>query len=48
VESCFADLDYCSDNAAMIGRAAVDAYVMEDFIESDDLDVYSRVSLEKK
>lgn len=46
VETLFADLQYCSDNAAMIGRAALDAYEEERFIAIDDLDVHSRVSLE--
>lgn len=46
VETVFADLEYCSDNAAMIGRAALDAYEEEKFITIDDLDVHSRVSLE--
>jgi len=46
VETLFADLEYCSDNAAMIGRAALDAYGEERFVAIDDLDVQSRVSLE--
>jgi len=45
-EVLFADLEYCSDNAAMIGRAAIDAYGLDAFIEMDDLDVKSRVDLE--
>lgn len=47
VETVFAELEYCSDNAAMIGRAGVDAYEQEQFIDMDELDVQSRVDLEK-
>ncbi|BAF70769.1 tRNA (adenosine(37)-N6)-threonylcarbamoyltransferase complex transferase subunit TsaD [Nitratiruptor sp. SB155-2] len=33
----FAKLEYCSDNAAMIGRAAVEAFLMNDFTDMDAL-----------
>ena len=33
----FAPLQYCSDNAAMIGRAAIEAYKMGDFIDMAEL-----------
>ena len=36
-------LQYCSDNAAMIGRVAVEQYKKNDFIKIDDIDVYSRI-----
>ncbi|MFA7082980.1 MAG: tRNA (adenosine(37)-N6)-threonylcarbamoyltransferase complex transferase subunit TsaD [Arcobacteraceae bacterium] len=36
-------LQYCSDNAAMIGRVAVEQYKIGDFIDIESLDVYSRV-----
>jgi len=44
----FAEPEYCSDNAAMIGRAAIDAYKEEIFVNIDDLDVKSRVDLESE
>ncbi|BCD60964.1 MULTISPECIES: tRNA (adenosine(37)-N6)-threonylcarbamoyltransferase complex transferase subunit TsaD [unclassified Nitratiruptor] len=33
----FAKLEFCSDNAAMIGRAAVEAFLMNDFTDMDAL-----------
>ncbi len=33
----FAPLEFCSDNAAMIGRAAIEAYKMGDFIDMEEL-----------
>jgi N6-L-threonylcarbamoyladenine synthase len=38
-------LQYCSDNAAMIGRVAVEHYKAGDFTAVDELDVFSRTSL---
>jgi len=38
-------LQYCSDNAAMIGRVAVEQYKAGDFTAVDELDVFSRTSL---
>jgi len=36
-------LKYCSDNAAMIGRVAIEQYKEKDFISIDEIDVKSRV-----
>lgn len=36
-------LKYCSDNAAMIGRVAVEQYKIKDFIEIDKIDIHSRL-----
>jgi len=36
-------LKYCSDNAAMIGRVAVEQYKMNDFIKVDEIDIQSRL-----
>ena len=36
-----APLKYCSDNAAMIGRYALDAYAKKQFIDPDKIDVVS-------
>ncbi len=38
-------LKYCSDNAAMIGRVAVEQYKAGDFTSFEELDVFSRVAL---
>jgi N6-L-threonylcarbamoyladenine synthase len=38
-------LQYCSDNAAMIGRVAVEQYKTGDFTPLNELDVFSRVAL---
>lgn len=38
-----AELKYCSDNAAMIGRVACEQYEKEDFISIDEIDIQSRV-----
>jgi N6-L-threonylcarbamoyladenine synthase len=38
-------LKYCSDNAAMIGRVAVEHYKVGDFTPLNELDVFSRVAL---
>jgi len=38
-----AKLSYCSDNALMIGRCAIDAYKENDFINYKDLDIMSRI-----
>jgi N6-L-threonylcarbamoyladenine synthase len=37
------ELKYCSDNAAMIGRVAVEQYKQNDFISIEDIDVQSRI-----
>lgn len=37
------ELKYCSDNAAMIGRVAVEQYKQNDFITIEDIDVQSRI-----
>ncbi|WP_428026230.1 tRNA (adenosine(37)-N6)-threonylcarbamoyltransferase complex transferase subunit TsaD [Arcobacter sp.] len=39
------ELKYCSDNAAMIGRVAVEQYKVSDFISIDELDVQTRVKV---
>ncbi|TLS72504.1 tRNA (adenosine(37)-N6)-threonylcarbamoyltransferase complex transferase subunit TsaD [Aliarcobacter thereius] len=36
-------LKYCSDNAAMIGRVAVEQYKIKDFIKLEELDIKTRV-----
>ena len=36
-------LKYCSDNAAMIGRVAVEQYKQKEFTKLDDIDVQSRL-----
>ncbi|HEY9190693.1 MAG TPA: tRNA (adenosine(37)-N6)-threonylcarbamoyltransferase complex transferase subunit TsaD [Sulfurovum sp.] len=36
-----APLQYCSDNAAMIGRYALEAYKKKDFIDPDKIDIVS-------
>jgi len=36
-----APLEYCSDNAAMIGRYAIDAYEREQFIDPNEIDIVS-------
>ncbi|MDX4027031.1 tRNA (adenosine(37)-N6)-threonylcarbamoyltransferase complex transferase subunit TsaD [Aliarcobacter skirrowii] len=36
-------LEYCSDNAAMIGRVAVEQFKQQDFTSIDNLDVQTRV-----
>lgn len=36
-------LKYCSDNAAMIGRVAVEQYKQDDFIDIDEIDIQSRI-----
>ena len=38
------DLKFCSDNAAMIGRYAIDAYDREDFVQIDDIRVNPKTS----
>ena len=37
------ELKYCSDNAAMIGRVAVEQYKQNDFITIEKIDVQSRI-----
>ena len=36
-----APLEYCSDNAAMIGRYALDAYDKKQFVDPDKIDIVS-------
>lgn len=38
-------LEYCSDNAAMIGRTALDAYLQQRFSDAKTIEVRSRVDL---
>ena len=37
------ELKYCSDNAAMIGRVAVEQFKINDFISIDEIDVQTRI-----
>src|SRR5574344_2178359 len=37
------DLKYCSDNAAMIGRIAIEQYKNKDFINIEDIDIKTRL-----
>lgn len=37
------DLKYCSDNAAMIGRVAVEQYKIKDFVSISQIDVQTRI-----
>lgn len=37
------ELKYCADNAAMIGRVAVEQYKQKDFITIQNIDVQSRI-----
>lgn len=37
------ELEYCSDNAAMIGRVAIEQYIQNDFVAIDEIDIASRV-----
>lgn len=39
-----APMEYCSDNAAMIGRVAIEQYLHNDFVEINEIDVQSRVN----
>ena len=36
-------LEFCSDNAAMIGRVAVEQYLNNDFVSYNDIDIQSRI-----
>lgn len=36
-------LEYCADNAVMIGRCAIDGYKNQDFINYKDLDIITRI-----
>jgi len=36
-------LEYCSDNAVMIGRCAIDGYKQKDFVSFDKLDIITRI-----
>lgn len=44
----FADLNYCSDNAAMIGRAALELYKEEKFIDTASLQSHSKSLISTK
>jgi len=44
----YPELKYCSDNAAMIGRVAVEMYKNEDFINYNELEVKPRVEFKKQ
>ncbi len=37
------ELKYCSDNAAMIGRVAIEQYKIQEFISYEDIDIQSRL-----
>ncbi|WP_024955074.1 tRNA (adenosine(37)-N6)-threonylcarbamoyltransferase complex transferase subunit TsaD [Sulfurospirillum arcachonense] len=39
-----ADMQFCSDNAAMIGRCAIDAYRLKRFAKLDEIDVNPRTN----
>lgn len=38
-----ADMEFCSDNAAMIGRCAIDAYGLKRFVKLEDIRVNPRI-----
>ncbi|MEA3289088.1 MAG: tRNA (adenosine(37)-N6)-threonylcarbamoyltransferase complex transferase subunit TsaD [Campylobacterota bacterium] len=38
-----AELQYCSDNAAMIGRVAVEQYLNDEFVNINDIDITTRI-----
>ncbi len=38
-----APLEYCSDNAVMIGRCAIDAFKQSDFIDFEKLDILAKI-----
>ncbi len=42
-ELLLADLKYCSDNAAMIGRVAIEQYKENDFISINDIDITPKI-----
>ena len=37
------ELKYCSDNAAMIGRVAIEQYLNNEFVDINEIDVQSRI-----
>jgi len=39
-----APMEYCSDNAAMIGRVAIEQYLINDFVKVNEIDVQSRIN----
>ena len=41
-----APLEYCSDNAAMIGRYAIDLYHKNEFIDPNEIDIISTKKLQ--
>jgi N6-L-threonylcarbamoyladenine synthase len=48
LKSLFAPLEYCSDNAAMIARAALEAYRAGEFCDPSNVAIVSRISLERR
>ncbi len=44
-ELLLSELKYCSDNAAMIGRIAVEQYLQKDFTTIEAIDIQSRVKM---
>jgi N6-L-threonylcarbamoyladenine synthase len=45
IKASFAKLEFCSDNAAMIGRAGVELYKEKKFTHIDSLDIYSKIKV---
>jgi N6-L-threonylcarbamoyladenine synthase len=43
-ELLLAPLKFCSDNAAMIGRVAIEQYKVQDFISIEDIDIQTRIT----
>jgi N6-L-threonylcarbamoyladenine synthase len=43
-----ADLRYCSDNAAMIGRVAIEQYKIDDFIDINNIDIQAKIKVDSK
>merc|ERR1711879_52525 len=39
------ELKYCSDNAAMIGRVALEQYKQKDFVSINEIDVQTRIKV---
>lgn len=45
-ELVLAPIEYCSDNAAMIGRVAVEQYLQDDFVIFKDIDIKTKAGAE--
>ncbi len=45
VKLLLSDLEYCLDNAAMIGRAAIEAYKLNDFVEISSISMNPKASI---